>query len=262
MFFLQSAMLSGHDINIKHYFFSRQGGVSEGDYDSLNCSIKSPDTKVQSNYKIIANSIGFDYNNFKVLKQSHSNNVITVVDRTIQTQDLEADALVSNLPGILLGVYTADCVPLIFQDKDNMVVGIAHAGWRGALAGIINNTISAMRELGAKNIKAAIGPCIRQKNYEIDHEFYNIFLNNNINSVTNQLCIPSPNPNYYLFDLAGYCGLLLRNLDIDFEDSQVDTYANDQLFFSYRRSYHESLKKNEVLRHGCQLSAVGIYKSI
>ena len=256
MFFLQSSLLSSKDDKIKHYFFTRLGGISDGSYDSLNCSISSLDDKVSHNIKIVCNSIDFEYNKLKMVQQSHSNKVITVADNNLQTIDQKADALVSNSPGILLAVYTADCVPIIFQDKINGIIGIAHAGWRGALSGIISNTVLAMKELGAKSIKAALGPCIGQKNYEIDQKFYHDFINHDIN--TKSFFIVSSREGHYLFNLPRYCLYLLENTQIVSQDCKIDTYSNNELFFSYRRSYHEALKNNQSVRHGCQLSAVGI----
>jgi polyphenol oxidase len=254
MFFLQSSILLNNKIS--HAFFSRIGGHSIGEYDSLNCSIKSADPMVDRNINTAANAIGADFANIRLLYQVHSNKVITIRDKKTITNQAEADAMVSNVPGIALAVYTADCAPIILQDYINGVIGIVHVGWRGALGGVIENTIGAMKDIGALNIKAAIGPCIRQRSYEVDEIFMNRFVQQN--SLFDKFFIQSIHKKHYMFDLPGFCLSILHKMDIECEDSQMDTYTNEPIFFSYRRSCHNKLNDKSPVKHGCNISIVSL----
>jgi len=147
----------------------------------------------------------------------------------------KADALVTNLPNILLGIITADCAPILFFDEEKNIIACAHAGWRGAKLGIVKATISAMKNLGAKNIKALIGPMIQQDSYQISQEFFDDFLSED--PTNQQFFINCTNPGKYLFDLPSYIEKKLRNEGItEIKNSRIDTYKSEEDFFSFRRA--------------------------
>lgn len=174
------------------------------------------------------------------LKQIHSNKVV-IVDKA--GKDIaEADAMVTKVKGIGLGIKTADCVPVLFADEENGVIGAAHAGYKGAFGGVLENTILKMIELGAfkENIKAMIGPCIHQKSYEVDAEFYRkVLVMDEENKV---YFIPSKNDNHYMFDLKKYVFDRLKGCKIS--DVNIDTYENED-YNSYRRNCHKNVKDDK-----------------
>ena len=163
--------------NFRHGFFTRKGGVSKGIYKGLNCGLGSSDDEktVLRNRDLFAQHMGTCLENIVTLHQIHSIEAI-ICNRTFETSP-KADALVTNTPGLLLSVLTADCQPVIFADEKNSVIGIAHAGWRGALNGVLTSTINKMEALGAERsqISAVIGPCISQTAYEVGLEFFEKF---------------------------------------------------------------------------------------
>lgn len=168
--------------------------------------------------------------------------VIDTAEKIHGNQDLpKADALVTNLPNIVIGVITADCAPILFCDEQKNVIAATHAGWRGAKLGVIKSTIDAMKKLGAKNIKAMIGPMIAQKSYEISKEFFDDFLGED--SGNESFFISGTKPDKYLFDLPAYIEKKLREAGIEkIENLKVDTYENEKEFFSFRRSAHQKEK--------------------
>lgn len=179
------------------------------------------------------------------LNQIHSDAVVVIDDiaKIHQKHLPKADALVTNLKNLPICVITADCVPIIFFDEINEIIAIAHAGWRGAKAGIIENTIQEMLKLGAKieHIQAQIGPCIRQDSYEISVEFYDEFTNNNPENA--QLFKESSKNEHFMFNLIQYCIKTIHYLGIkSIKDVEVDTYKSEKDFFSYRRSTHKNEK--------------------
>jgi YfiH family protein len=152
-----------------------------------------------------------------------------------------ADGQVTNKDNIALAVLTADCVPILLVDEENRVIASVHAGWRGARADIIKESIIRMQELGAdaSNINAIIGPCIKQKNYEVDNEFYLNFIQES--ESYKEFFIPSKINNHYMFDLTSYVKLKLENLNIkNIFDIERDTYEDKENFFSFRRTTHDS----------------------
>lgn len=243
--------------SLAHGFFTRLGGISSSVYESLNCNTQSSDKieNVIKNQTIICHNLGFTHNNLRMADQIHSASVIVIKDKAQQTSGLKADALVTQSSNILLGIKTADCVPILFFDNKSNTIGAAHAGWKGALSGVIENTILAMQSLGAgvNHIIAAIGPCIQQASYEVDECLYAQFIEKD--HTNKQFFINSNKANHYLFDLSGYCIGSLKKIGIRTIDNlNIDTYSNRDTLFSFRRSAHET----NGLECGRQLSVIGL----
>jgi YfiH family protein len=228
---------------IRHAFFTRQGGVSGGIYESLNGGVGSRDTAahVAENRALMASALGVTPDNFLTAYQIHSPDVVTVERAWAPDARPRADALVTRVPGIAVGVSTADCGPILFADANARVIGAAHAGWRGAFMGVIEATIAAMEKLGADrtNIAAAAGPMIRQANYEVGPEFVERF---KADSAANErFFTPGAKDGRAMFDLAGYIKARLAGAGIKrVEDLGRCTYADDVTFYSYRRSVHRN----------------------
>lgn len=226
---------------IRHAFFTRRGGVSDGIYESLNGGIGSHDApeRVAENRARMASALGVPPQNFLTAFQIHSPDVVIVERPWTAEARPRADALVTQVPGIAVGVSTADCGPLLFADADARVVGAAHAGWRGAFTGVIEATIAAMERCGAvrDNIVVAAGPMIRQPNYEVGPEFIARFRDDSADNA--RFFAPSERSGHALFDLAGYIAARLTNAGIRrCDDVGRCTYADADTFFSYRRSGH------------------------
>lgn len=253
----------GEQNNLAHGFFTRKGGVSKDPYfQSLNCNLASSDSKenVIANREKISNNLGFSYNRLITVVQVHSNRVVTVTGKNEHINTLEADGLVTDLPGILLGVKTADCVPILFFDPKKRVIAAAHAGWKGAISGIIENTIFGMQDLGTDipDIICAVGACIQQKSYETDEKFYNNFIVDDPDNY--KFFIQSKREGYYMFDLPAYCTTRLKNIGVQYIDNLgIDTYSNSD-FFSYRRAVHQkNFDAEGKIEYGTQLSVVGMH---
>tara|TARA_B110000438_G_scaffold296763_1_gene341967 strand:- start:1 stop:759 length:759 start_codon:yes stop_codon:yes gene_type:complete len=223
--------------NINHCFFSRKNGVSRGYYESLNCGLGSKDKKknVLQNLKIVSNKIGCNKKFLITLKQKHTNRVICFKNKKFVKNKLEADAVVSNIKNIGLGILAADCAPILFFDSKKKIIGCAHAGWKGALNGIIKNTIKKFKELGSdeNDIIAVVGPCIKKENYEVQKDFINKFIAINKDNIK----FFKKNYNKYTFDLRKFINNQLYNLNIkNIENIKLDTFSEKKLFYSYRRS--------------------------
>ena len=165
--------------NIKHCFFSRRGGFSKGIYQSLNCGKGSNDSKksVNKNLSLVSKKLKINQKKLLLMNQTHSNRVIIIGKRNKNFKKFNSDALVTKINGIALGVVTADCVPIILYDIKNQTIGCIHAGWKGAFKGIIENTIKKFKKLNSKNkIFASVGPCMGEKSYEVDLDFYKKFI--------------------------------------------------------------------------------------
>lgn len=226
----------------RHGFFTREFGVSDGIYAGLNCGTGSADDPalVKINRARVALSAGLQTNAMLSLHQVHSNKVVEVTTPEWSGERPKADAMVTKAKGIGLGILTADCAPVLFADTNAKVVGAAHAGWKGAMSGVCENTIDAMIALGAKreNIAAAIGPCISQKAYEVGQEFYEAFADENpdytrffINGKGDKM----------QFDLPSFVLHRLRGANIKSATWVGEcTYAAPQKFYSYRRATHEN----------------------
>jgi YfiH family protein len=239
---------------IRHGFFTRRGGVSSGLYHSLNCGFGSGDdiAVVTENRRRVAAALGQDADSLCTAYQIHSPRAV-ILDHSWEWRDApEADALVTNQPGITLGVLTADCVPVLFADPVARVIGAAHAGWKGAVGGVLEATISAMISQGAlrKDIRAAIGPAIGWDSYEVGQEFINRFLAESADN--KEFFKASTRAGHYMFDIKGYVQQRLANAAIAQTDTlDYDTCSQDDLFFSYRRS---CLQGEPV--YGRQVSAI------
>jgi YfiH family protein len=216
---------------VRHGFFTRRGGVSTGPFASLNCSLSSADAPeaVAANRAAVACKLGADH--LLGLTQIHGADVVTVAEPWAPGAGPRADALVTDRPGLALGVVTADCTPVLLADRDAGVIGAVHAGWRGALAGVLEATIAAMKRLGAANIAAAIGPSIRQASYEVRADLRDAVL---ARDLADARFFADGQPGHWQFDLAFYCAARLEGLAaIDVIDA--DTAAEPDRFFSHRR---------------------------
>ena len=226
----------------KHCFFGSRGGFSKGKYKELNANTKSYDDKecLMKNLQAIASKVGLTKENLVLLNQGVSN-VAVYIDEA-NWDSVVADGTVTKNKGIGLCIRTADCAPVLFEDRINGVIGAAHAGWRGAFKGIMENVIALMIEKGAelKNIKAAIGPCVMQKSYEVDANFYNQFLEQHQGN--KQYFVEGKREGYYYFDLPNYCLDRLKKAGIEnIEVAYLDTYALEDEYFSFRRFTHQGL---------------------
>lgn len=187
--------------------------------------------------------------NILMLNQVHGSEVVIVdaPEKIYGNQYLpKADAIVTNLPNVALGLFTADCAPILFFDEEKKIIAAAHAGWRGASLGVIETTIAAMKKLGAKNIKAKIGPMIAQKSYEVSQDFFDDFLRENL--ANKSFFLSSTKPDKHLFNLPAYIEKKLRASEVaEIEISEIDTYEKEGEFFSFRRSTHR--KENDCGRN-------------
>ena len=247
--FIESLLLK--NIGVKHGFFTRNGGRSSDKFNSLNCKLNSSDEieNVKNNLAIATKCLNADLENLTLLKQIHSSKPIKA-NNTIN--QIEGDAVYTSKKGNVIGVITADCVPILVWDNENKIAIAIHAGWRGALGGIIENAINEIKKIGKCQLYAAIGPCIRQNNYEVDEIFYELFLKEtNLNKKFFKNSIVS---NKFLFDLPGYCYEKLIKSGVNKIDNlEIDTYSNESNFFSCRRALHKEEK-----HFGCQLSIIKI----
>lgn len=226
--------------SIQHAFFTRQGGVSEGCHASLNCAYFSKDDpkKVRENRRRITSYFGCSFESLMTVKNIHSNKCMLIEHPWLEHERPEADAMVTKQKKIILGTDTADCPAVLFADIHAGVIGLAHAGWKGAKNGVLESTVKVMVNAGAKpcNIVAAISPCIVQSSYEVSKYFYHDFTNDNVEY---QQYFKNANKlEHYMFDLPGYVTGRLNSLNLkSIESIGLDTY-NDERFFSCRRAFH------------------------
>jgi polyphenol oxidase len=234
---------------LRHAFFTREGGVSGGIYQSLNAGIGSHDdpANVAENRRRIAARVGVPSTHFLTLHQVHSPDVIVATEPWDAGSRPRADAVVTRIEGLAIGASAADCGPILLVDPSARVIGAAHAGWKGALTGVLESTIAAMEKLGAERngTVAAIGPLIRQPSYEVGGEFVERFIEADAENAL--LFVPSVREGHSMFDLAGFIRRRLENAGVlMIDDLGIDTYA-DENFFSYRRSVHR--KEPDYGRH-------------
>jgi YfiH family protein len=225
---------------LRHAFFTREGGVSDGIYQSLNAGLGSQDdpARIAENRRRMAEQMAVEPEHFLSLHQTHSPDVEVASGPWQSAARPRADALVTRTEGLALGVAAADCGPILFVDPAARVIGAAHAGWKGALTGVVESTVDAMERLGAERsgIVAAIGPLIRQHSYEVGGEFVERFIEDDAENTL--FFIPSPREGHAMFDLAAFIRMRLENAGVlMIDDLGVDTYS-DERFFSYRRSVH------------------------
>jgi YfiH family protein len=241
---------------VPHGFFTRHGGVSTGRFASLNCSLSGRDDAeaVRVNRARAADALGVAPDRLVGLTQVHGIAVATLREPWPADARPQADAMVTDRPGMLLGIVTGDCAPILFADAEAGVVGAAHAGWRGAAAGVIEATLDAMEALGAARgrIAAAIGPCIAQASYEVGPDLRDAVL---AATPSGARCFaPGARPDRWQFDLPGYCLLRLRDARVG-EAAWLgdDTLANEGKYFSHRRA---TLAAAGPIGH--QLSAIAL----
>jgi polyphenol oxidase len=229
---------------LRHAFFTREGGVSGGIYRSLNAGIGSQDdpASVSENRRRMAEQIGVSPRHFLTVHQTHSPDVIVATAPSQQGWQNgsrpKADAIVTRTEGLAIGVTAADCGPILLADPKARVIGAAHAGWKGALTGILESTVDTMEELGAERsgMVAAIGPLIRQHSYEVGGEFIERFMQADAENAL--FFVPAAREGHAMFDLAGFIRMRLENAGVlMIDDIGADTYSDDR-FFSYRRSVH------------------------
>lgn len=239
---------------IAHGFFGRRGGVSTGELASLNCGLGSGDDPalIAENRRRATDAV-LPGAALTGVYQVHGNRCVVIDNTTDLAARPEADALATRTPGIILGILTADCVPVLFADRDAGVIGAAHAGWKGALAGVTDATIIAMESLGASraNICAAIGPCIARASYEVDDGFVQRFT---ADDHANERFFAAAKPGHAMFDIAAYVAARLAAAGVArIAIGGQDTYAEAEDYFSYRRACHKGENT-----YGRQLSVIGL----
>lgn len=239
---------------IAHGFFGRRGGVSTGELASLNCGLGSGDDPalIAENRRRVADAV-LPGAALTGVYQVHGNRCVIVDDKSDLTARPEADALATRTPGIILGILTADCVPVLFADREAGIIGAAHAGWKGALAGVTDATLAAMESLGARrpNIAAGIGPCIGRASYEVDDRFVQRFTTDD---PANERFFAAGKPGHAMFDIAAYVAARLAAAGVTrIAIGGQDTYAEAENYFSYRRACHKGENS-----YGRQLSVIGL----
>ena len=249
---IRSELLCG----VAHGFLGRRGGVSSGELAGLNVGYGSSDDRgaIDENRRraiaaVLPGAV------LATVHQVHSDDVVYVERPWPQGERPHADAMVTDRPGLLLGILTADCAPVLFVDPEAKVVGAAHAGWRGAFAGVTDATIAAMKKLGARRdrIAAAIGPCIAQPSYEVDDAFRQRFLETDADNARFFVDGPAGKPH---FDLPGYVEHRLRAAGVQCEALRLDTYTDPARFYSYRRATHLG-----EADYGRQVSLIGLART-
>jgi len=232
---IRAAALHG----VPHGFLSRRGGVSTGLLTGLNCGPGSGDeAALVAENRARAVAAVAPGTRLVTVYQIHSPVCVTLTEPWDDEARPEADAIVTDRPGLILGILTADCAPVLLTDREAGVVGAAHAGWKGAIAGVTDNTIAAMEALGARRerIAAAVGPCIAQASYEVDEAFRDRFL---LDSADNAAFFSPGQPAHCQFDLSGYVAHRLAAAGLGrVEELGLDTYAEPERFYSFRRSTH------------------------
>jgi YfiH family protein len=229
--------------HVRHAFFTREGGVSEGIYTSLNGGQGSADdpARIAENRRRMASALKVADTHLLSCYQIHSAEAVIATEPWARADAPRADAIVTATPGLAIGVSIADCGPVLFADREARVIGAAHAGWKGALTGILDATVARMEELGAARtrIVAAIGPLIRQSSYEVGPEFVTRF--READSMNIRYFAPADRSGHALFDLPGYIRTRLAKIGVGtIDDLCCDTYAEEKYFFSYRRSVHKN----------------------
>jgi YfiH family protein len=234
---------------LRHAFFTRDGGVSDGIYESLNGGLGSSDdpANVRENRRRMAEQMGVAPEHLLSVHQTHSPDVVVASGPWQSASRPLADAIVTRTEGLSIGATAADCAPILLVDPRARVIGAAHAGWKGALTGIMESTVETMEKLGAERsgIVAAIGPLIRQRSYEVGSEFVERFIEADAENAL--FFLPAAREGHAMFDLAGFVRMKLENAGVlMIDDIGADTYS-DERFFSYRRSVH--LNEPDYGRH-------------
>jgi YfiH family protein len=240
---------------IRHGFFTRQGGVSSGLYASLNCGVGSDDERalVLENRARVTKALGILPDRLATPYQIHSDVTITVTEVWEPGKGPKADAVVTDRPGIAVGVGSADCGPILFADAKTGIVGAAHSGWRGAVGGILESAILAMERLGAKrdSIVAVLGPTISVANYEVGPDLVSAF--EKVDKGNARFFRPADRPGHHMFDLPACIVSRLTAAGVRAADIGLCTYADPERFFSYRRTTHRG-----EADYGRLLSAIAV----
>lgn len=223
---------------LRHGFFTRRGGASSGIFKGLNCGFGSTDQKdvVAMNRARVSEAMDVSPDHLITVHQCHSSDVVTL--RAPLSEPVRADAMVTDQPGLALSILTADCQPVLLADQSAGVIGAAHAGWAGALDGILERVVEAMTELGAQpdQISATIGPCISQAAYEVGPDYMDRFMDEDPDYAR---FFSGGQGDRMQFDLVGFGLHKLRQLGVDAEWIRECTYSDPDRFYSYRRSVHE-----------------------
>ncbi|MEM8750759.1 MAG: peptidoglycan editing factor PgeF [Pseudomonadota bacterium] len=248
---VQASMLVALD-GVRHAFFTRGGGVSKGVYEGLNAGLGSGDERsdVVENRARMARYLDIAQPDIASPYQVHSPDCVAT-DVAWLNDRPKADGIVTTTPKNAVGIVTADCGPVLFADAENRVVGAAHAGWKGALTGVLENTIAKMEAEGAQRakIKAVLGPMISARNYEVGPGFDAPFVE--LDGGNSRFFKPSVKPGHHMFDLAGYIVDRLQKAGVEAENLDICTYAAEDDFYSYRRTTHR--KEPD---YGRQMSAI------
>lgn len=259
VYFDSVPFINNENAPVFHAFFGRQGGTSKGVYDSLNVGRGSDDNpeNVQANIRIIADQIGLVPEQIVTLHQVHSDICHAAYSPWQTAERPQADALATDKPGLAIGVLTADCAPVLFYGRKadgSPVIGAAHAGWKGAVGGVLDNTVRKMLDLGADiaSLRACIGPCIAQGSYEVTESFLAPFEQED--PANERFFKAGQKAGHMMFDLPGYCAArLARNGLKNVFIKDLDTYFNEEDFYSYRRATHRAEKD-----YGRQISLIYI----
>lgn len=240
--------------NVPHGFLGRAGGLSTGIHAGLNVGLGSDDERqIILENRQRAKAAVLPDSELLTLHQVHSPEVVTVSKAFALDDRPHADAMVTDQPGLLLGILTADCVPVLFHDSAAQIIGAAHAGWKGAIGGVTDNTIMAMEKLGAarENIICAIGPCIGQDSYEVDAGFRQHFVTDD---PYNTRFFETGRPDHFQFDIESYVAHCLAKAGITKIDVLgLNTYVHEDRYYSYRRSCHRG-----EAGYGRQISLIGL----
>lgn len=242
--------------NIDHGFFTRQGGISTGLFNTLNVGLSKVDDPkaVLTNREKIAHYFQQPLTSLCFAKQVHGNDALFIEEPYDLNTPPKADALVTKVPGLIMGVQTADCVPVLLYDPTVPLVAALHGGWKGAISGIIENTVTLMLQQGAKreNLMASIGPSIAQDSYEVDAPFHGTFMEKN--QAWSPFFKRGPQEGKFLFDLEGFVKQKLQKEQIkSIQSLNQNTYTNEAFFFSCRRAFH-----NQEPTFGNQASCIMI----
>jgi polyphenol oxidase len=255
---IQAAALREAAPTIRHAFFTRRGGVSTGIYAGLNVGFGSDDRRehVVENRRRAMAALDLPAGALTTLYQVHSADVVIAKSGGDDSESApKADALVTTEPGVALGILTADCVPVLFADRRNGVIGAAHSGWKGAESGVLEATVAAMIDQGAQraDIVAAVGPAIAQESYEVGPIFPDPFLAKSPDN--SRFFKPSRRAGHFMFDLTGFVAASLHALELGgVEHVEHDTYAAPDEFYSYRRATHQGEPD-----YGRGLSAIALF---
>ena len=223
--------------NVKHCFFSRKNGVSKGIYESLNCGIGSKDQKenVEKNLDIVSKKFNIKKNSLTLMNQTHSNKV-EIIETNNNLERIKCDSMLTRGNEVALSVLTADCIPILIYEKRKGIIGCIHAGWKGAVNGIIENTLKKLEEMDGitEQLVVSVGPCISQKNYEVKNDFYSEFIKKSKN---NDSFFLKNEKKTFNFDLRGFINKKFRDLGVlEIDNIAIDSFASENEYFSHRRA--------------------------